>query len=189
MILSGEGSAEQADRAASELIRMARRAEAAGIRKDRVLFRFESLFEEISDDLQRVRTVADAEAYKNIYAGLYAFASDMMRDTYMPLYLFILYRYANAVLETGEAETAAGLFRELCAGTDRLIGSSNTYMIHCLERYTVASARAGRTQKAQEAMEKMYRIAVDEFGPSSAMMMAVRKFRSEIRAKYRGEPA
>ena len=76
--------------------------EAAGIRKDKVLFSFESTFEEISDRIALIRENGDTETYRDIYSKLYAFADEMMADSYMPMYLFIMYRYANALLETGE---------------------------------------------------------------------------------------
>ena len=124
------------------IIGRALRDEAAGIRKDKVLFAFESEFEEISDEIARLRDNGDKEGYRDIYAKLYAFADDMMADSYMPMYLFIMYRYAGALLETGDAAAAAQLFEKLLAGTDRLIGIRNTYGLHCLERLTEAAVKS-----------------------------------------------
>ena len=169
----GEPSAEQVRRAVKEIIRYARRDETAGVRKDRVLFSFESLFEEISDEIYGLRERGEREAYRDIYRELYEFAAEAMADTYMPLYLFILYRYACAVLEEGKAREAMELFQKLYEGTDRLIGIFNPYAIGCLERYAAAAVQAGEKEKAQEAIRKMYAIAAREFGMHSAVMRAV----------------
>lgn len=186
-ILGGpQPSSESVTRAVEEIIRQAERDEAAGVRKDRVLFEFESMFEEISDDVIFLKENGAKEAYRDICAKLYRYASGTMADSYMPLYLNILYRYANALLDTDQAEEAMEVFEMLCAGTDSLIGSSNPYGIHCLERYAVAATRVGETEKAQKAVENMYIIA-GEFGACSAMMMAVRHFASELEEKSQKE--
>lgn len=185
-ILGGsDPSPDRVSRAVDEIIKQAERDEAAGVRKDRVLFEFESMFEEISDDITLLRERGEKEAYRDICAGLYRYASETMADSYMPLYLNILYRYADALLDTGQAQEAMEFFDKLCAGTDRLIGSSNPYGIHCLERYAVSAARAGEKDKAEGALKDMYRIA-GEFGACSAMMMAVRRFASGLREQMNG---
>ena len=155
--------------------------EAAGIRKDKVLFSFESTFEEISDRIALIRENGDTETYRDIYSKLYAFADEMMADSYMPMYLFIMYRYANALLETGEAEAAAQMFEKLCAGTERLIGIRNTYGIHCLERVTVAAVMSGQPGKVLKALDEMNEIAVGEFGTSGAVTEAVRRFTGRVK--------
>ena len=98
----------------------------------------------------------------------------------MPMYLFIMYRYAGALLETGDAAAAAQLFEKLLAGTDRLIGIRNTYGLHCLERLTVAAVKSGRPEKALQALEKMNEISAGEFEPSGAVALAVRRFTERV---------
>jgi DNA-binding SARP family transcriptional activator len=100
----------------------------------------------------------------------------MMADSYMPLYLFILYRYANSLLGTGETHRAAELFEKLCEGTERLIGITNTYGIHCLERLATAAEADGQHLKALAAIQSMKKIAEEEFGADSAVAIAVRRF-------------
>ena len=112
-MLSGrEPDAARLQEITDAIIGQALRDEAAGIRRDKVLFTFESEFEEISDEIARLRDKGDMEGYRDIYAKLYAFAEDMMADSYMPMYLFIMYRYAEALLETGDADAAAQLFEQ-----------------------------------------------------------------------------
>lgn len=176
MLSEGDHSAKRAGKLADTVIEWARRDEAAGIRKDRLLFAFEEAFEEISDEIALLPERGEEQAYRDIYAKLYDFASEMMEDSYMPLYLYILYRYANALLMTGETAEAVKLFEKLLEGTERLIGTENSYGIHCLERLAVAAEADGQHQKALEALRRMYRISEEEFGKESAMAMAVRRF-------------
>lgn len=163
------------------IIDRARRNEEAGVRKDKVLFAFESDFEQISDRIARLRESGDKETYRDLYARLYAFAEERMADSYMPMYLFIMYRYANALLETGEAAAAAQMFEKLRAGTERLIGIRNTYGLHCLERVTAAAVQSGQPEKALEALEEMKEISAAEFGPHSAAALAVRRIEERIK--------
>ena len=180
-MLSGrEPDAARLQEITDAIIGRAIRNEAAGIRRDKVLFTFESEFEEISDEIARLRDKGDMEGYRDIYAKLYAFAEDMMADSYMPMYLFIMYRYAGALLETGDAAAAAQLFEKLLAGTDRLIGIRNTYGLHCLERLTEAAVKSGRPEKALQALEKMNEISAGEFEPSGAVALAVRRFTERV---------
>ena len=127
MISGRELSAADITKAVDTLIGWARRDEAEGVRKDLILFDFEARFEEISDEIVKLSDRGEAEAYRDIYAKLYEFSEEMMADSYMPLYLFILYRYANALLGTGEAHRATELFDKLCEGTERLIGIDGVY--------------------------------------------------------------
>ena len=176
-MLAGEDiSARRLNEAVDLIISQARHDLAAGVRKDKVLFAFESTFEKISDEIARLRENGDTVGFRDIYAKIYCFAEEMMADGYMPLYLFIMYRYAGALLETGEAAAAAQMFGKLCAGTDRLIGIRNTYGIHCLERLTEAAIRSGRPQTAMKALEEMNEISDEEFGESGAVPLAVRLF-------------
>ena len=99
----------------------------------------------------------------------------------MPMYLFIMYRYAEALLETGDADAAAQLFEKLLAGTDRLIGIRNTYGLHCLERLTEAAVKSGRPEKALQALEKMNEISAGEFEASGAVALAVRRFTERVK--------
>ncbi len=162
--------------AVDEVIERARRDEKAGLRRDHWLFGFESEFEEISDEVARLKEIGETDAYRELYRKLYEFAADTMEDSYMPLYLYILYRYASALLETGEAEQALQLFEKLYAGTDRLIGIRNPYGVHCLEVMVKAAVQCGQAQKAEKALQEMYGIAKEEFGPYSAMTLAVLRF-------------
>ena len=139
MVRGGNRSAADITRAVDTLIGWARRDEAEGVRRDMILFDFEARFEEISDEIAKISDAGEAEAYRDIYAKLYDFSEEMMADSYMPLYLFILYRYANSLLGTGETHRAAELFEKLCEGTERLIGITNTYGIHCLQKLAVAA--------------------------------------------------
>lgn len=173
MLGSGNLSAYRVERIVDTIMEWARSDQAAGDRKDLLLFSFEISFEEISDEIAQLADRGDTEAYRDIYEKLYGFACEMMEDTYMPLYLFILYRYANALFMTGDTGRALQYFEKLLDGTDRLIGIGNSYGIHCLERIATAAAADGQTQKALEALNRMERIAADEFGEESAMSMAV----------------
>ena len=175
--------------AVDEIIEHARRDEKAGLRRDQWLFGFESEFEEISDEIAHLKDIGETDAYKEMYGKLYAFAADTMEDSYMPLYLYILYRYASALLEAGEAEQALKLFEKLYAGTDRLIGIRNPYGIHCLEVMVKAAIQCGQAQKAEKALQEMYEIAREDFGPYSAMSLAVLRYTAESMdaRKARGE--
>lgn len=174
--------ADRVNRAADLIIRRARKDDAAGVLKSKWLFEFESSVEEISDEIAQLNLQGEKEAYREVYRKLYEFASETMEDSYMPLYLYILYRYANAELETGDAAKAVKLFEKLCERTDRLIGIENPYGIHCLERLAVSAAKAGEPERAAKAMDEMYGIAVEQFGPCSAMALAVRRFISRTEA-------
>lgn len=183
MVGGRDRSAADIIKAVDTLIGWARRDEAEGVRRDRILFDFEARFEEISDEIAKLSDRGEAEAYRDAYAKLYEFAEDMMADSYMPLYLFILYRYANALLGTGETHRATELFEKLCEGTDRLIGITNTYGIHCLERLATAAEADGQHEKALVAMASMKRIAEEEFGTDSAVAIAVRRFCGRMAAQ------
>ena len=183
MVGGRDRSADDIIKAVDTLIGWARRDEAEGVRKDLILFDFEARFEEISDEIAKLSDRGEVEAYRDAYAKLYEFAEDMMADSYMPLYLFILYRYANALLGTGETHRATELFEQLCEGTDRLIGITNTYGIHCLERLATAAEADGQHEKALVAMTSMKRIAEEEFGTDSAVAIAVRRFCGRMAAQ------
>jgi tetratricopeptide (TPR) repeat protein len=146
------------------------------------LFEFEHEVEEISDAIRSL-LVSDRAAGLRICRKLYEFAEETMADSYMPLYLYILYRYANALFKTGESHRAAELFEKLCDGTDRMIGIRNTYGIHCLEQLALAAEADGQHEKALAAMETMERIAEEEFGEDSAVAIAVRRFCGRMAAK------
>ena len=183
MVGGRDRSAADIIKAVDTLIGWAHRDEAEGVRRDRILFDFEARFEEISDEIAKLSDRGEAEAYRDAYAKLYEFAEDMMADSYMPLYLFILYRYANALLGTGETHRATELFEKLCEGTDRLIGITNTYGIHCLERLATAAEADGQHEKALVAMASMKRISEEEFGTDSAVAIAVRRFCGRMAAQ------
>lgn len=184
LVNRGDDRVQRVGEAVDALIGWARADEVAGVRKDRVLFDFEADFEEISDEIARLSDAGEKEAYRDIYAKLYDFAQEQMADSYMPLYLYILYRYANALLGAGEAGEAAQMFEKLCTGTDRLIGIRNSYGIHCMERLAVSAARCGQIQTALNAIDEMQNIANDEdFGPNSAVSLAVERFSRRLRAE------
>lgn len=166
--------------AVDEIIDRARRDERAGVSKPRWLFDFESSFEVISDAVTRLRDDGETEAYRNIYAKLYAFAEEKMTDSYMPLYLSVLYRYADARRSAGETEEALELFEELYTGTDRLIGLDNPYGIHCLEEIAKTAALCGRKERTESALLEMRKIAEEEFGPRSAMAQAVQRIEERL---------
>ena len=92
-------------RAVDKIIERAKRGKDAGMSTDRWLFAFESDFEEISDEIARLKDDGQTDAYRDIYAQLYLFAKDVMEDSYMPMYLNIIYRYACSLLETGKEQT------------------------------------------------------------------------------------
>ena len=190
-------------RAVDKIIDRAKRDKAAGVRTDRWLFAFESSVEEISDEIARLKDAGQTEAYREIYAGLYAFAKETMEDSYMPMYRNIIYRYACALLETGKAQTGSAealqaetalpeqaeaaqealqLFGKLYERTDRLIGISNPYGIHCLEKIARAALQCGQQEKADKALQEMAAIAEEEFGPDSAMMQAVLRCTARLTA-------
>ena len=169
-------SAEHVREAAELVIRRAKKDEASGIRKDRWLFEFESSIEEVMDSIMHLSQDGQTGACREIYEKLYDFAVYAMEDTYMPLYLYILYRYANTLLETGDAEKALPLFEKLVAKTDRLIGIHNPYGIHCFERVATAAAQSGDVERARKAIGEMHKIAIEEYGLGSAMALAVRKY-------------
>ncbi len=168
---------EEVDR----IIRRARLGERRGIRKDQVLFTFENEVEEISDAVMALSACGQKSAYREIFRKLYEYAREAMMDSYMPMYLYILYRYAQAELEAGETEKAETLFRELYDGTDRLIGDRNPYGIHCLERIAAAQVMLGKKDEAAGTLEKMRCISEEEFGKESAMMKAVTLFAERMR--------
>lgn len=181
MLGGGNLSADRVERIVDTIMEWARSDQAAGARKDLLLFSFETSFEEISDEIAQLADRGDAEAYRDVYEKLYGFACETMEDSYMPLYLFILYRYANALLTTGDTGSAVHYFEKLLEGTERLIGTENSYGIHCLERLAEAAAADGQMEKASEALEKMSRIASEEFGEESAMSMAVGRISRRLR--------
>ena len=178
-------------KAVDKIIERAERGKNTGVSTDRWLFAFENDIEEISDEIARLKDAGQTEAYRDIYAGLYEFAKETMEDSYMPLYLNILYRYACALLETGAsppsppeaAEEALRLFEKLYERTDRLIGISNPYGIRCLEKIAQAALQCGQPEKAEKALEQMAVIAAEEFGPDSAMMRAVQRCRARLTAR------
>ena len=181
LIKGDHPSAERVSEAVSEIIRHAERDEQAGVRRDRWLFAFESEYEEISDAIGSLKDDGETDAYRNVCGKLYEFCAKEMEGGYMPLYLSVIYRYANALLDTGEAEEAVRLFEELLSQTDRLIGADNTYGIHCLERIADAAVKCGQTAKAEDALKKMSSIAAEEFGPGSAMAQAVQSYAERLR--------
>ena len=181
MLAKEDASARKLQEVVEAIIDRARRNEEAGVRKDKVLFAFESDFEQISDRIARLRESGDKETYRDLYAKLFAFADEKMADSYMPMYLFILYRYANALLETGEAAAATQMFEKLRAGTERLIGIRNTYGLHCLERLIEAAVRSGQPEKALKALDEMKEISAAEFGPHSAAALAVRLIEERVK--------
>ena len=124
-----------------------------------------------------------SEEGKKIWRKLYEFAEETMADGYMPMFLYILYRYADILLDTGETEQALMRYRELCGGTERLIGINNSYGIHCLERLATAAHRSGDRAEEESALDKMRRIAEKEFGDSSAMALSVSRFAGRLRAE------
>lgn len=181
MLAEEDVSAWRLQEVVEAIIDRARQDEAAGARKDKVLFAFESDFEQISDRIARLRESGAKETYRDLYARLYSFADERMADSYMPMYLFIMYRYANALLETGEAAAATNMFEKLRAGTERLIGIRNTYGLHCLERLTEAAVRSGQPEKALKALHEMKEISAAEFGPHSAAALAVRRIEERVK--------
>ena len=170
-------------RAVDKIIDRAKRDKAAGVRTDRWLFAFESSVEEISDEIARLKEAGKKEEYRDIYAKLYAYAAETMEESYMPLYLNITYRYANALLETGGAEEALRLFEKLYERTDRLIGVENPYGIHCLERIAQAASQCGQSGRTDEALREMAAIAEEEYGSDSAMMQTVRRCAAALTAR------
>ena len=182
-LFSGEPDAIKVEKAVDAVIDCAKRREKDGVRKDRWLFGFESDLEEISDEIARLKEAGKKEEYRDIYAKLYAYAAETMEESYMPLYLNITYRYANALLETGGAEEALRLFEKLYERTDRLIGVENPYGIHCLERIAQAASQCGQPGKTDDALRKMSAIAEAEYGPDSAMMQAVRRCAAALTAQ------
>ena len=159
-----------------EIIRKARSGEKKGIRKDVVLFEFEREVEEISDAVTALSDGGQKSAYREICRKLYEYAREAMSESYMPMYLYILYRYAQAKLDAGETKEAEVLFGELYEGTDRLIGVRNTYGIHCLERIALCRGLLGKNAEALRTLEKMRGISEEEYGKESAMTSAVTLF-------------
>lgn len=160
------------------------------------LFEFEREVEEISDAIRSLlvsdRTAGSSTAGSGAEAGeaaadsdraaglricrkLYEFAEETMADSYMPLYLYLLYRYAQALLDAGQPEAALERFQALYDGTERLIGVNNSYGISCLERVAAAAGQAGQKTVAAAAMEAMRRTAREAFEKNSAMALAVER--------------
>ena len=138
------------------------------------LFEFEREVEEISDAIRSL-LVSDRAAGLRICRKLYEFAEETMADSYMPLYLYILHRYAQALLDAGQPEAALERFQALYDGTERLIGVNNSYGISCLERVAAAAGQAGQKTVAAAAMEAMRRTAREAFEENSAMALAVER--------------
>ena len=82
MLAEEDASARKLQEVVEAIIDRARRSEEAGVRKDKVLFAFESDFEQISDRIARLRESGDKETYRDLYARLYAFAEERMADSY-----------------------------------------------------------------------------------------------------------
>lgn len=169
-------SAAKVSEEVDEIIRRARRGEEKGIRKDVVLFTFEREVEEISDAVTALSNCGQKSAYREICRKLYEYACETMPGSYMPMYLYILYRYAQAKLDAGETGEAEVLFGELYEGTDRLIGDRNPYAVHCLERMAICEVILGRNAEAVRTLEKMRSISEEAFGKESAMALAVTLF-------------
>lgn len=184
-------SAKSVEKAVDKILRRACESRDSGVRKDKWLFRFEEEVEEISDAVGRLSVNGQCEKARDLWRKLYEFAGETMADSYMPLFLYILYRYANALLDTGETKEAKERYRELCDGTERLIGINNSYGIHCLERLATAAHRSGDRGEEAGALEKMRVIAEKEFGHGSAMALFAEKFANRLRiedaAKEMGE--
>ena len=188
-LIKGEApAADRVGRAVDAIIERARRDERNGVRKDLWLFDFEGSYEEISDAILYLKESKETAAYRDLCGKLYAYAAETMKDTYMPLYLTIVYRYADALSETGEAEESLKLFEELYTRTDRLIGIDNPYGIHCLARIAEAAVRCGRPGRAEDALQEMAGIAREEFGPRSAMMLAVQRVAARLTGKAHPAP-
>lgn len=167
--------ARQVEAAVDRILAKARRAGIGGF--DKRLFEFEREVEEISDAIRSLMVRGDDRAAGlRIWRKLYEFASETMADSYMPLYLYILHRYAQALLDAGQPEEALVHFQELYDGTERLIGTNNSYGIRCLERVATAAGLAGHDSEAAAAAEEMRRIAREAFEENSAMAMAVEHF-------------
>lgn len=176
-------SARSVEASVDDILRRAAGSRARGVRKDKWLFRFEREVEEISDAIGKLSENGHCEEGKKIWRKLYEFAEETMADGYMPMFLYILYRYADILLDTGETEEALMRYRELCGGTERLIGINNSYGIHCLERLATAAHRSGDRAEEESALDKMRRIAEKEFGDSSAMALSVSRFAGRLRAE------
>ena len=182
--------ARKVEAAVDKMLAKARRGGGTGF--DKRLFEFEREVEEISDAIRSllVSTGAaedDRAAGLRICRKLYEFASETMADSYMPLYLYILHRYAQALLDAGQPEEALVHFRKLYDGTERLIGTGNSYGIRCLERVAAAALAAGKYIEAAAAMKEMRRIARESFGENSAMAMAVEQFTERVSKTSAGE--
>jgi hypothetical protein len=170
--------ARKVEAAVDKMLAKARRGGGTGF--DKRLFEFEREVEEISDAIRSllVSTGAaedDRAAGLRICRKLYEFASETMADSYMPLYLYLLYRYAQALLDAGQPEAALERFQALYDGTERLIGVNNSYGISCLERVAAAAGQAGQKTVAAAAMEAMRRTAREAFEENSAMALAVER--------------
>lgn len=185
-LIRGEApSADRVGRAVDAIIEHARRDERKGVRNDLRLFDFESGYEEISDGILHLKEGGETAAYREMCGKLYAYAAETMKDSYMPVYLTIVYRYADALSETGEADEALKMFEELYARTDRLIGIDNPYGVHCLARIAEAAVHCGKPGRAEEALREMAGIAREEFGPHSAMTLAVQRFAARLTGQMR----
>ena len=176
-------SARSVEESVDDILRKAAASRDKGIRKDKWLFRFEGEVEEISDAIGKLAENGQSGEGMKLWRKLYEFAVDTMAESYMPMYLYILFRYADTLLDTGETEEALKLYRELCEGTERLIGIENSYGIHCLERLATAAHRSGNRAEESCALKKMRLIAEKEFGGGSAMALAVSRFTERMRAE------
>lgn len=138
-------------RAVDKIIERAKRGKDAGMSTDRWLFAFESDFEEISDEIARLKDDGQTDAYRDIYAQLYLFAKDVMEDSYMPMYLNIIYRYACSLLETGKEQTD-----QMQAEQDGAARSAQANEAHPERTKAMQSPQAEAAQKALRLFEKLY---------------------------------
>lgn len=166
-------SAHIAGKAVDSIVEAAQWHVRRGDGAERYLYSLEKDVLVISDSLQELHKCGMAGEYRDLWEKLWLFVQSCEQSAYMPLCLFILYRYARAVLCAGDPEKAEKLYHDLLKRTDSMIGTDNTYGILCWDRIGSAAAAAGKIEEAQQAYGEAVRAAERNLGLYSPLTLAV----------------
>lgn len=170
---SREPEVEVACKTLESIVEACRKSARRRVKENQFLYVFEEDLFKISDSLLTFYRRGRYREYREFYEELYLFVSSYEQSAYMPVSLLILYRYAQAVLCTGEPEQAMELYHDLLEHTDRMIGTDNTYGIMCWDRLGAAAMAAGKPEEAETAYKEALRIGERNFGLYSPLTLAV----------------
>lgn len=173
LLEAGTPSARIAGEAVDSIVEAAQRHARRGDSAERYLYTLEKDVLAISDSLLKLHNCGMDREYRDLWERLWLFVQSCEQSVYMPLCLFILYRYAQAVLCAGDPEKAEKLYHNLLERTDSMIGTDNTYGILCWDRIGTAAAAAGKMEQARQAYREAVRVAERNLGPYSLLTLAV----------------